>query len=118
MQTDISFHFKKKQNIFNKKISILKDNLHTVFSTVLFFNFRWEDVDLKMSSDGLEYLIERQTKTRIGANIADVCGFIHKMFATIAQLRFKNPLRLKGQLTSATHMTLLCCYLNWKSSKI
>jgi len=59
-----------------------------------------------MSSDGLAYLNERQTKTRIGANIADVSGFVHTMFATNAQLKFKNPLRHKGQLTSATQMTL------------
>jgi len=51
---------------------------------VYFFNLRWGDVDLNTSSDGLEYLQlnERQTKTRSGANIADVRGVIPKMFAT------------------------------------
>ena len=49
-------------------------------STLLFF--RWGDIKLHTTSDGVQYieLNERQTKTRTGANIADVREVTPKIF--------------------------------------
>ena len=47
-------------------------------------SFRWGDVSLKQSSDGLEYLElqERQTKTRTGADLNNIREVAPKIFAT------------------------------------
>lgn len=52
-----------------------------VSKSTLFF-FRWGDIKLHTTSDGVQYieLNERQTKTRTGANIADVREVTPKIF--------------------------------------